>query len=136
MINLIIISQHKLIFFSVQSSIYSSTYVLEQIKNLGLKVNIAFVGDNLLRTIQYLEHQSESIASGDKSYLLFHYTPSMISTLYNMTSIKFEPCDQSRWTHNNMFISNLSLAAQECLYNFNRFAKVRSNSEIFLFYSF
>jgi hypothetical protein len=34
------------------------------------------------------------LRSGKKSYLLFHYAPSVITTLYNMTSIKFEPCDQ------------------------------------------
>ena len=29
-----------------------------------------------------------------------------------------------RWNPNNLYMSNHSLAAQECLYNFNRFAKV------------
>ena len=67
---------------------------MDQIKALGLKVNIAFVGNNLLKTIDYLENQSASVRSGKKSYLLFHYAPSVITTLYNMTSIKFEPCDQ------------------------------------------
>jgi hypothetical protein len=70
---------------------------VDQIKALGLKVNIAFVGNNLLSTIEYLEHRSESIRSGEKSYLVFHYTPSVLTTLYNMTSIKFEPCDQARY---------------------------------------
>ena len=70
--------------------------IVDQIKALGLKVNIAFVGDNLLRTIDYLEHQSISVRSGERSYLVFHYAPSVLTALYNMTSIKFEPCDQAR----------------------------------------
>ena len=98
---------------------YSSLYVKRQIEELGLLVNIAFVGDNFERTVRYLETQSTAVASGAKSYLLFHYTPSLLSHIYNLTTIKFDPCEPvTQWDLYH------GPRQPNCLYDLNRFAKV------------
>lgn len=60
----------------VNSSIYSTRHVVEQIASLNLLVNVAFLGENLQKTVEYLETKSKSVQSGQRSYLIYHYTPS------------------------------------------------------------
>ncbi|TRY61846.1 hypothetical protein TCAL_10559 [Tigriopus californicus] len=105
----------------VHSSLYSTINVINQIEYLGLQINVAFVGDKLLETIQYLELSPE-IRNGSRSYLVFHYTPSLVTSRFNFTSIKFEPCDHG-W-ESQIFTPNLTLTSPNCLYNLNRLAKV------------
>lgn len=107
--------------FPVHSSLYSTMNVINQIEDLSLQVNVAFVGDKLLETIQYLETSPE-IQNGSRSYLVFHYTPSLVTSRFNFTSIKFEPCDHG-W-ESPIFTPNLTLTSPNCLYNLNRLAKV------------
>ena len=115
--------------------------MIRQIEHLGLLVNVVFVGDRLLETVRALE-SSVSVRSGLKAYLIFHYTPSRIASLFNLTTVKFEPCYQ-RWDtdvglaytdqrlHEDGDMMNGTIATSEmssssgCFYNFNRFAKVR-----------
>ena len=106
---------------AVDSSIYSSLFVKRQIEDLGLLVKFAFVGSNFEATVRYLETQSKAIRQGEKSYLLFHYTPSLITHIYNLTSIKFDPCEQP-WT-STLYHLNGSYSPS-CLYDYSRFAKV------------
>lgn len=115
-------SKIKSLYFSVDSFFYSSFYVKHQIESLGLLVKMAFVGTNFESTIRYLENDSESIQNGEKSYLILHYTPSLITHLYNLTTVKFDPCDQ-QWTSTHH--SNATLSPN-CLYEYNRFAKVKA----------
>lgn len=107
--------------FPVRSSFYTTSLVVQQIEELDMYVNVAFVGDKLAETVDYLETQSATITSGERSYLLFHYSPSKLTHAYNFTTVKFETCDQ-RWTA-PVFLTNTSMSPN-CLYNFNRFAKV------------
>lgn len=104
--------------FSVDSFLYSSKFIKQQIEDLQMLVKVVFVGDNFQSTVEYLETKSAAIASGEKSYLLFHYTPSLVAHTYNLTSIKFDPCNQPF-----PFRSNGS-ESPNCLYAYNRFAKV------------
>ena len=106
---------------AVDSSIYSSLFVKRQIEDMGLLVKFAFVGSNFEATVRYLETQSKAIGQGEKSYLLFHYSPSLITHIYNLTSIKFDPCEQP-WT-STLYHSNGSISPS-CLYDYSRFAKV------------
>ena len=67
----------------------------------------------------YCYHQA--VRDENKSYLLFHYTPSLITHIYNLTSIKFDPCNQwkqSLYHQKDNFSHN-------CLYEYGKFAKVR-----------
>jgi hypothetical protein len=106
----------------VTSLFYSTNFIKRQIEDLGLFVKVAFVGLNFADTVRYLETQSEAIAGGNKSYLLFHYTPSMLTHNYKLTNIKFDTCDQ-QWS-STLYHTNGTVSA-DCLYNYNRFAKVR-----------
>ena len=63
------------------SDFYSSEFVKHQIEDLGLLVKVVYVGDNFARVVHYLETESEAIKSGNKSYLLFHYSPSLGTVL-------------------------------------------------------
>lgn len=116
----------------MHSSLYSTMNVINQIEDLSLQVNVAFVGDKLLETIQYLETSPE-IQNGSRSYLVFHYTPSLVTSRFNFTSIKFEPCDHG-W-ESPIFTPNLTLTSPNCLYNLNRLAKVSSKADHFVFIS-
>ncbi len=118
----------------VHSDMYSTQYVLQQIEDLGLLVRVAFLGDNLLPTLHYLESSSDAVSAGRKSYLVLHYTPSRVTSLFNLTSVKFEACEEN-WglpvergefkdiREEGGFAVNVG--ATDCLYNYNRFAKVK-----------
>ena len=106
---------------AVNSPFYSTHYVKRQIEELGLLVKIAFVGDHFNEVVEYLSEESEDVAQGTKSFLLFHYSPSLITNSYELTNIKFDPCHQP-WTTMG-YHGNRSVAA-DCLYEYNRFAKV------------
>ena len=109
-------------FVTVNSVLYSTLYVKRQIEELGLLVKIAFVGDYFDQVVDYLANESEEIAKlRTKSFLLFHYTPSLITHSYNLTTIKFDPCQQP-WTA-PIYHANRSVTTN-CLYEYNRFAKV------------
>lgn len=105
----------------MNSPFYSTHYVKRQIEELGLLVKIAFVGDHFNEVVEYLSEESEDVAQGTKSFLLFHYSPSLITNSYELTNIKFDPCHQP-WTTMG-YHGNRSVAA-DCLYEYNRFAKV------------
>ena len=111
--------------------------LIKQIESLGMRINIAFVGDKLMKTVNYLETQSNAIRSGSKSYLLFHYKPSKLTSLYKYTSIKFEFCDHTDHHHSTQpsLYQNTSFFNANCLYNQNKFAKVTKSLyiDIFLF---
>ena len=111
--------------------------LIKQIESLGMRINIAFVGDKLMKTVNYLETQSDAIRSGSKSYLLFHYKPSKLTSLYKYTSIKFEFCDHTDHHHSTQpsLYQNTSFFNANCLYNQNKFAKVTKSLyiDIFLF---
>ena len=109
-------------FVAVDSMFYSTFYVKRQIEELGLLVKIAFVGDNFEEVVEYLSNESKDIAQGTKSFLLFHYSPSLITNSYNLTTIKFDPCHQP-WTA-PIYHANRSVLTN-CLYEYNRFAKVQ-----------
>ena len=111
----------------VQKSFNMTGLLIKQIESLGMRVNIAFVGDKLMKTVNYLENQSSSIRSGANSYLLFHYNPSRITSLYHYTPIKFEFCDHTEHHHSMQpsLYQNTSFFNANCLYNNNKFAKVR-----------
>ena len=114
------------LFQVVHKSFNMTGLLIKQIESLDMRVNIAFVGDNLMKTVHYLETQSSSIRSGLNSYLLFHYKPSRLTSLYDLTSIKFEYCDQTdqhQSTKPSLY-QNSSFFNANCLYNHNRFAKV------------
>ena len=104
--------------------------LIKQIESLGMRVNIAFVGDKLMKTVNYLENQSSSIRSGANSYLLFHYKPSRLTSLYNYIPIKFELCDHTEHHHSTQpsLYQNTSFFNANCLYNNNKFAKVLKRS--------
>lgn len=103
--------------------------IIRQIESMGLRVSIAFVGERLLDTVNYLETQSSAIRSGSKSYLLFHYNPSRLNSLFNLTNVKFEECDHSNQIlHQPSISQNVSAFSPNCLFNHNRMAKVRQNS--------
>ena len=110
----------------VQKSFNMTGLLIKQIESLGMRVNIAFVGDKLMKTVNYLENQSSSIRSGANSYLLFHYNPSRITSLYQYTPIKFEFCDHTEHHHSMQpsLYQNTSFFNANCLYNNNKFAKV------------
>ncbi len=134
----------------MHSSLFSTSLIVSQIEQLGLLVNVAFVGDRLLETVAYLDGTSEAVASGERSYLVFHYSPSRLTNTFNLTTVKFEPCDQ-RWGEPSMGAAagmggqaglfygdedaangdgqNGTLAAtvtgSTCFYNLNRFANVQ-----------
>ena len=113
------------ILFLVDSNFYSSEYVKHQIEDLGLLVKLAFVGDNFARTVQYLETESETIKQGNKSYLLFHYAPSLVTHTYKLTTVKFDQCPQ-QWSQMTSSSSNYSVPSNlQCLYSSNKFSKVR-----------
>ena len=80
--------------FAVTSSLFSTSIVVEQIERLGLLVNVVFLGDRLTETVRRLESSSKTVGSGAGSYLVFHYTPSPLALDFNLTTVKFEPCDQ------------------------------------------
>ena len=107
--------------FAVNSMFYSTLYVKRQIEELGLLVKIAFVGDHFEEVVEYLSNESKDVAQGTKSFLLFHYSPSLITNSYNLTTIKFDPCHQP-WTA-PIYHANRSVLTN-CLYEYNRFAKV------------
>lgn len=107
--------------FPVNSMFYSTLYVKRQIEELGLLVKIAFVGDHFEEVVEYLSNESKDVAQGTKSFLLFHYSPSLITNSYNLTTIKFDPCHQP-WTA-PIYHANRSVLTN-CLYEYNRFAKV------------
>ena len=109
-------------FFAVHSTFYSTDYVVQQISQLGLLVSLAFLGDNLHDTISYLENHSQSISNGQKSYLLYHYAPSRLSTKYDLTNVKFEPCQED--FRDPVFGQVADVGNSDCLYSLNRFAKV------------
>ena len=112
------------ILFLVDSNFYSSEYVKHQIEDLGLLVKLAFVGDNFARTVQYLETESETIKQGNKSYLLFHYAPSLVTHTYKLTTVKFDQCPQ-QWSQMTSSSSNYSVPSNlQCLYSSNKFSKV------------
>lgn len=100
--------------------------LIKQIESLGMRINIAFVGDKLMKTVNYLEKKSSSVRSGSNSYLLFHYKPSWLTSLYKYTSIKFEFCDHTEHHHSTQpsLYQNTSFFNANCLYNNNKFAKV------------
>ena len=100
--------------------------LIKQIESLDMRINIAFVGDKLMKTVDYLENHSSSVSSGLNSYLLFHYTPSRLTSLHKYTSIKFEFCDLTEHHHSIQpsLYQNTSFFNANCLYNQNRFAKV------------
>lgn len=101
--------------------------VIEQIESLGLRVNVVFLGDNLLRTVQYLETHSKEVAQGTSSYLLFHYSPSRLTSKFDLTPVKFELCDYDSGghPHHQGLHHHINTSSPNCLYNYNRFAKVR-----------
>ena len=113
-------------FLVVQKSFNMTGLLIKQIESLGMRINIAFVGDKLMKTVSYLENQSNSIRSGANSYLLFHYKPSRLTSLYHYTSIKFEFCDHTEHHHSTQpsLYQNTSFFNANCLYNNNKFAKV------------
>ena len=112
------------ILFLVDSNFYSSDFVKHQIEDLGLLVKLAFVGDNFARTVQYLETESETIKQGNKSYLLFHYAPSLVTHTYKLTTVKFDQCPQ-QWSQMTSSSSNYSVPSNlQCLYSSNKFSKV------------
>lgn len=88
-------------------------------------MSIIFVGEELIPAIEYLESQIPP----DKSYLVYHYTPSLLTSLFKMTNVKFEPCDEN-WglsiAYGGDFVEDLDVGAMDCLYTKNRFAKVTS----------
>ena len=84
------------------SSLFSTSIVVEQIERLGLLVNVAFLGDGLTETVRRLEADSKAVSSGAGSYLVFHYTPSPLALDFNLTTVKFEPCDQERGSINGI----------------------------------
>ena len=110
----------------MQKSFNMTGLLIKQIESLGMRINIAFVGDKLMQTVNYLENESTSIRSGDNSYLLFHYKPSRLTSLYRYTSIKFEFCDHTEHHHSTQpsLYQNTSFFNANCLYNNNKFAKV------------
>ena len=77
-------------FSVVQKSFNMTGLLIKQIESLGMRINIAFVGDKLMKTVHYLENQSSSVRSGSNSYLLFHYKPSRLTSLYKYTSITLQ----------------------------------------------
>ena len=101
--------------------------LIKQIESLEMRINIAFVGDKLMKTVNYLESKSDAVRSGSNSYLLFHYMPSRLTSLYKYTSIKFEFCDHTEHHHSTQpsLYQNTSFFNANCLYNHNKFAKVR-----------
>jgi hypothetical protein len=126
--------------FPVSSTLFNTSFVVQQIEHLGLLVNVVFLGDRLIETVRHLDSASEAVASGKKSYLVFHYTPSRLTSLFDLTTVKFEPCDQ-RWGDigfgGGTEITDVedggddgddshagSSSAHTCFYNSNRFAKV------------
>ena len=117
-------------FLVVQKSFNMTGLLIKQIESLGMRINIAFVGDKLMKTVNYLETQSDAIRSGSKSYLLFHYKPSKLTSLYKYTSIKFEFCDHTDHHHSTQpsLYQNTSFFNANCLYNQNKFAKVTISS--------
>jgi hypothetical protein len=100
--------------------------VISQIERLGLLVSVAFVGDRLMETVQAVDAEAEADADAGRnnSYLLFHYTPSAVTSSFNLTSVKFEPCDE-RWDESEEE-EGFAGDGPDCLYNYNRFAKVSS----------
>ena len=84
------------------SSLFSTSIVVEQIERLGLLVNVAFLGDRLTETVRRLEADSKMVSSGAGSYLVFHYTPSPLALDFNLTTVKFEPCDQECGSNNGL----------------------------------
>ena len=82
----------------------------------------------------YMLCSSKTVSSGAGSYLVFHYTPSPLALDFNLTTVKFEPCDQ-RWGDLVPHMNDGRIdrnTAPTCLYNFNRFAKVRPSEVPFL----
>ena len=105
----------------MDSKEYSSKVVKRQIEDLGLLVKLTFIGPNFESTVEYLDKKSNAIKEGSKSYLLYHYKPSLVTHVYNLTDIKFDPCDL-QWPNE---INNInSSESTNCLYEYNRFAKV------------
>ncbi len=106
------------LFLAVRGKIFSTSYVTNQIENLGLLVRIAFVGeDNLIKVASYLERRINS----DESYLLLHYEPSTLTTKFEYTNVKFEPCRDEWGVIGGVARSALS---QDCYYAPQRLAKV------------
>ena len=66
---------------------------------------------------------SSPLQSGNHSYLLFHYSPSLITHKYNYTTVKFDPCEE-QWTQEISDYSNDSDLNLNCLYSHNKFSKV------------
>ena len=77
----------------------------------------------LINIINYIFFPSSPLQSGNHSYLLFHYSPSLITHKYNYTTVKFDPCEE-QWTQEISDYSNDSDLNLNCLYSHNKFSKV------------
>lgn len=70
---------------------------------------------------------------GHLSYLALHHTPSRLTSTFNLTSVKFESCDDNWGLPVEESFQHLrggggrpvDLGDTDCLYGYNRFAKVR-----------
>ncbi len=90
----------------------------------------------LLETVRHLERSSSSSSSsGRKSYLVLHHTPSRLTSLFNLTSVKFEACEDNWGLPVETDFQHLrggggypvEVGATDCLYGYNRFAKVSTS---------
>ncbi|XP_040568562.1 uncharacterized protein [Lepeophtheirus salmonis] len=122
--------------YPILSAFYHTHQVIRQIQVLGLLVEVVFVGKSLPSLVHTLDSSPE-IMNGSRSYLIFHYEPSPITTGFNLTNVKFEYCGhgndlefgEERLNRPEIVDPQsrekwMSYYSQNCFYSFNRFAKI------------
>ena len=92
---------------------YKTSQVFNQILTEKLLIEVAFFGPNLPRVVDYLESSSQPL---DRSYLVLHYAPSVLTMKHSLVPLMFPPCRDPLLQRDHKDIY--------CLYTANRLAKV------------
>ena len=87
--------------------------VVQQILQLKLHVQVIPVGSSLSKVVSYLESFNQSDKS---SYMVLHYTPSVISLRHSLVPLMFPECRDPLLQRDEMDMN--------CMYTANRMAKV------------
>ena len=72
--------------FAGDNSSQSTDQLIKHIKKEKFLIKVAFVGEHLSTVIEYLE------SSGDQSYLVLHYTPSILTIQHSLVGVMFTDC--------------------------------------------
>jgi len=95
------------------SSLYKTSHVFNQILSQNLLIKVAFVGPHLPKVVEHLENSSPNM---DRSYLVLHYAPSILTIKHSLVPLLFPRCKDPLLQRDD--------SDTNCLYTANRLAKV------------